>query len=314
MAENKVLIQYGHVADTYDDLDGMRIKVRLNQDRVNDSELPYAFPLLPKTIQSMPKRGEGVLIFTMELGNNQSQRFYIGPIISQPQFFDYDKYYILGGNEYQQAASLLKGAGSSTPVGGISRYSDTWDAFPQKESVSLVGRKSEDIQLNANEIGIRCGIRKESDKSNNDVFGNVILNTVDPAYIQLKYNDGGLVYGGDEKTNANSIINVVAQKINLVSPSDLSYPSHTSNGKASEGLERFSTHGMLGNDDFSDLMEQLHQLPWGDRLVEYLELQRKMFCEHSHPYPMLPPYPTYTEPLLEKDLTEELLSKDVRIS
>ena len=309
MAENKVLVQYGHVASTDDELDGMRIKVRLNQDRVNDSDLPYAFPLLPKTIQTMPKRGEGVMVFTMELGNNESQRFYIGPIISQPQYFSYDRYYILGGNEYQQAASLLKGAGEATPVGGISWCNATKGAFPDKKSVALIGRESEDIELKEGEIDIRCGIRTEGNLNDvggnvhKDIFGKVCFNGQDPAYIQLKFQKDGVVYGAEpDLTATNSLINMVAGKINLVSTNDLAYSEQT------------AWDGMLENKHFGPLMEQLHQLPWGDKLVEYLELLRKMFCEHSHPYPMMAPYPTYTEPLLNKDLKEELLSKDVRIS
>lgn len=309
MAENKVLIQYGHVASTDDDLDGMRIKVRLNQDRTNDSDLPYAFPLLPKTIQTMPKRGEGVLVFTMELGNNQSQRFYIGPIISQPQFFNYDKYYILGGNEYQQATSLLTGGGESTPVGGISWYSATQNAFPDKKSVALIGRGTEDIELKEGEIDIRCGIRKNAEvystsaNVDNDIFGKVCFNSHDPAYIQLKFQEDGVVYGGEaNKTDATSIINMVAGKVNIVSTNDLAYS------------ERGGWDRLLDSSDFADLMDQLHQLPWGDKLIKYLDLQRRMFCAHSHKFPMLPPYSVYTEPLLEVDLEEELLSKDVRIS
>lgn len=305
MAENKVLVQYGHVANTDDDLDGMRIKVRLNQDRVKDSDLPYAFPLLPKTIQTMPKRGEGVLVFTMELGNNESQRFYIGPIISQPQYFSYDKYYILGGNEYQQAASLLKGAGSASPVGGISWCDATKGAFPDKESVAIVGRESEDIELKDGEIDIRCGIRQEGDLGvdGKDIFGKVCFNGQDPAYIQLKFNNEGVVYAPKANmTASNSIINMVAGKINLVSTNDLAY------------TEQVGWDQMLDSSHFSPLMEQLHQLPWGDKLVEYLELMRTMFCEHTHPYPMMTPYTTFTEPLREWNLSEELLSKDVRIS
>lgn len=309
MAENKVLIQYGHVVSTNDELDGMRIKVRLNQDRTNDSDLPYAFPLLPKTIQTMPKRGEGVLVLTMELGNNQSQRFYIGPIISQPQFFNYDKYYILGGNEYQQATSLVTGAGEATPVGAISWCNATKNAFPDKKSVALVGRDSEDIELKEGEIDIRCGIRKEADINatggniHKDIFGKVCFNGHDPAYIQLKFKEDGVVYGAEpNKTAATSIINMVAGKINMVSTNDLAY------------TERAGWDRMLDNGDFADLMDQLHQLPWGDKLVQYLELQRKMFCEHTHPYSMKPPCKDNTEPLLAVDLEEELLSKDVRIS
>ena len=55
------VIKMGQVESIYDDADGLRIKVRLAQDGDKPiSELPYAFPLLPKTLQSVPKEGEGV--------------------------------------------------------------------------------------------------------------------------------------------------------------------------------------------------------------------------------------------------------------
>lgn len=315
MAENKVLVQYGHVASIDDPLDGMRIRVRLNQDRVDDSELPYAFPLLPKTIQSMPTVGEGVFVFTMELGNNHSQRFYLGPIISQPQFFEHDKYSILGGDKYQQAASLLQGAGNSAPHGGISQYPETHGAFPDKKSVAMIGRSSEDIEIKNGEIDIRCGIRGETRsaseryavdaKKSDSLFGKVVFNGLDPAYIQLKYNNSGVVWGGNNETRSNSVINMVAGKINLVSTNDTAYSDAI--------IDDNNQRTLIVEKKMGELMESLHEVPWGDKLIEYLDLFRTQFALHTHPFPMLPPSENFSEDLLSKNL-KDLLSKDVRIS
>ena len=75
-----VVLKMGQVESVLDSADGLRIKVRLAQDgMVGLNELPYAFPLLPKTIQTVPKVGECVLVITSILGNNESNRYYIGP-------------------------------------------------------------------------------------------------------------------------------------------------------------------------------------------------------------------------------------------
>ena len=67
--ENTNNIQYR------DDASALRIKVRLDSDRnTTDEMLPYAFPLLPKTMQSVPKVGEGVFVFTAKINENDSQR------------------------------------------------------------------------------------------------------------------------------------------------------------------------------------------------------------------------------------------------
>ena len=92
--DNFTLVGLGHVeyieGGDYpfsDDANAGRIKVRVDTDGNKDtSELPYAFPLMPKTFHVLPKVGEGVLVVTGQIGNANSQRYYIGPIISQPQF------------------------------------------------------------------------------------------------------------------------------------------------------------------------------------------------------------------------------------
>ena len=67
--------------------DGLRVRAEfegIDFPNGDYSNIPWAFPLLPKTFQSIPKVGEAVLVFYY--GGNNGQRFYIGPIISQPQF------------------------------------------------------------------------------------------------------------------------------------------------------------------------------------------------------------------------------------
>lgn len=317
--ENKVVIQYGTVEPSIDEYDGMRIRVRLNQDRDIPDLTTNAFPLLPKTIQSPPKDGEGVLVFTMELGNNQSQRFYIGPIISQPQFFEKDNFSLAQGQESQQATSLVNGAGNSRPVPGMWQFAETTGSFPAKNSVAIIGRKGEDIELKDDEINIRCGIRTNPEETEKGLglFGRVVFNGMDPAYIQLKYNNGGVVSGGTDDTNTNSIINMVAGKLNLISTSDEAYTDrirHTI--KTRNGKDDTTITEMLDSTDYAKLMDDLHQLPYGDVLFNLLTKFFQIFMMHTHDWAGLPPNKKWSE-FIGKEvipLLNEMLSKHVRIS
>lgn len=319
--ENKVVIQYGTVEPSKDEYDGMRIRVRLNQDRDIPDMTTNAFPLLPKTIQSPPKTGEGVLVFTMELGNNQSQRFYIGPIISQPQFFEKDNFSLAQGQESQQATSLVNGAGNSRPVPALSHFAETVGSFPAQDSVAIIGRKGEDIEIKDDEINIRCGIRVSPEAysvTDKDLglFGRVVFNGMDPAYIQLKYNNGGVVSGGTDDTNTNSIINMVAGKLNLISTNDEAYTDRIRKTIKNENNEYKPFTEMLDSTDYAKLMDDLHQLPYGDVLFDLLTKFLQIFMQHTHDWAGLPPNKKWSEYIGKEviPLLNEMLSKHVRIS
>ena len=88
-----IIVNKGQVEQVIDDADGLRIKVRLESETMTPlSQIPYAFPLLPKTFQSVPKVGEGALVFLTKSDSKELQRYYMGPIISQPQFQEYCDY------------------------------------------------------------------------------------------------------------------------------------------------------------------------------------------------------------------------------
>lgn len=265
----QTLIHIGTVTSVYDDSDGGRIEVRTNADKFTSEHLD-AFPLLPKMFQTAPKVGEAVLVLYTQLGNNQSQRFYIGPIISQPQKQEEDTYYYGEG----QATSLFHGA-NATPYERISNYSETNGAFPQQSDVAIVGRKTEDIILKDGEIDLRCGIRGSQEYTDKKpgIVGNVVFNSINPSYLQLKF-----------RKNKESVANIVADKINLI--------SHQNNLITPINLTNKDNHNgdvLLNDEDMDKLMEQLHQLPYGDVLVKVLNIYRDAFTTHTHPYPMLPP-------------------------
>ena len=314
-----------------DDAGAWRLKVRLDTDGsgISDSDLPDAFPLIPKMLQSVPKVGEGVFILNASLGNNRAQRYYVGPIISQAQFQEYSAYKSGRGD----AVSLLATGKplKEKPLTSIDRARGlTKGSFPNMEDVALIGRGQEDIVLKykagdsgqpspSSEIDLRAGIRLQpSDDSIKYLKGNVVFNDKDPAYIQVKYKKSGLAglndgdgdggkdnYESKSKRTANSVINVVADKINLISHKD-----SNQFGEKLTNREQLVLEGEIDN-----IMSQLHRSVYGDELVNLLKLIVKALSTHTHSYSMLPPTIIGTElEELQGYPYEKLLSPNVRIS
>ena len=284
---SEIYIKMAQVESVEDDSDGLRIKARLSQDGLKSTnELPYAYPLLPKTFRTVPKVGEGVLIFFSEIGNNNSNRYYIGPLISQDQKLNYDSY------DYGRCTSisLLQG-GEIQPLTKLSKYEETNGSFPKINDVSVVGRKGEDIILKDDEIDLRCGIRTEViDKTDKNLVGNVMFNNINPSYIQLKYKE------------ADSIINLVADKINIISHKDVNQFNLTDKNE------------LIKTSEMDEIMSKLHQLAYGDELVKALNIIRNAITNHVHPYLGMPPCSdTYIMDLLSYDFND-ILSNNVRIS
>ena len=291
---DNLIVKKAQVESVIDDTDGLRIKARTAQDGVKAVEdIPYAFPLIPKTFQTVPKVGECVLIVTSKMGSNDGNRYYIGPIISQPQFQYYDGYDYGRGS----ATSNLQD-GYVEPLEKISNFDSTVGSFPEVNDVALVGRKGEDIILKDDEIDIRCGIRGEA-FGDDRLVGNVVFNRQDPAYIQLKHKNA---IGYSEGQEANSVVNVVADKINLISHKD------------TNSLELTDNKELIKSTEMDNIMSQLHQLPYGDILVDALKKIVNALVNHVHPYPGLPPCKDqYVTTVLGTDL-DSILSENVRIS
>lgn len=281
-----------------DDACGLRVRAELQCDKAKSTlDIPWAFPLLPKTIQSVPKVGECVFVLLDNLNDVNSQRYYIGPIISQPQYFSWC--------EKEDATTLLKNS-ERKPLTSINQSPDTVGSFPQAKDVALIGRGQEDVTLksdestNTSEVDIRAGIRYPTyDKTNTDIHGNVVFNEVDPAYIQVKRKNNWSKEG-------NSMVNIVANAINIMSNRD---------DEISDNLHDRST---LVNENAIDegVIDKLHQVPKGDELVKLLELMKNCILTHVHPWPGIPTCGDnggYLEELKNCDMSK-ILSEHVRVS
>jgi hypothetical protein len=156
---------------------------------------------------------------------------------------------------------------------------------------------------NSDEIDIRCGIRNDSIEGNarngSAVVGKVVFNKLDPSYIQLKYKRN-LTNGSNQE--ASSIINMVADKINIVSNKDDNAFNLTDYDK------------LIKEDELDEMMSKLHQLAHGDTLVKLLRIIINAILTHVHPWAgMQTVIAGYVKEMAEYDL-EKILSKHVRIS
>lgn len=183
------LFKFGTVVDVTDSLDGDRIKIHVkgvDPGKFVLEDIPYAFPLLPKQLYIKPKIGEIVLVFVQN-GSFDEDRFWIGPIISQPDKLEYDSV---------TALSFLK-SGLIRPGTAPSTNPQNLGVQMEPDDVGLQGRGSTDIIVKPNEIRIRAGKSLDLRKLNRD----------NPSYIQIKYN----------KASSESSINIVSDNINLLS-------------------------------------------------------------------------------------------------
>ena len=285
-----------------DSFDGLRVRAELVQDKARDiSDIPWAFPLLPKQFQSVPKVGEAVLVLNEDLEGQRTvtQRFYVGPIISQPQYNAYAA--------KKDGTSLLQ-THDRNPIERVSNLDATRGSLPTIEDVAVVGRGSEDVILRyrddkTSEVDIRAGIRLEPQGIDNpNMVGNIIFNGVDPSYIQLKYKNG---LATRQNHPCTSVVNMVADYINIMS-------NHDAN--VSDNLHDKST--LVSEEKMDDVMEKLHQVPMGDKLVELLNIMKGCIMHHVHPWAGMEQCGDWGGYIkqLEAYPIEKILSEYVRIS
>lgn len=287
-------IKIGEVISIEDEQKGGRIKVRIypEDNRRSQSEIQYAFPLLPKMLHILPKTGEAVLVLLTSSNDGNSNRYYIGPIISQPHKLNYDGYTTGALSMYPDA--LIK------PDIAHDRIPNVKGAYCEDNDIAIYGRKGCDIIMKENDIRLRCGARINGDTKIGETF-----NKLSPAYLKLKYNNETTSVinnsTGFEHTY-NSTATLVADQINLIANNAKTYYNTTDN------------KDMISDEEMKKIIAEAHLLPYGDVLVSFLKYFLRMFKEHAHPYPGLPTIlPSGNEEFFNYDLNQ-ILSKNVRIN
>ena len=267
-----------------------RIKVRLHPDDDGETlnRIPYAYPLLPKMFNVLPKVGEAVIILLTAAGDGKSNRYYVGPVISQMADLEYSSYYTKAFSNYPD--SLV------SPKPDQDLLNDAIGAFGDKQDVSIYGRKGTDIILKENDIRIRAGARIDGDNKIGKVF-----NRYSPAYLKLKYSDTPLSIENNGK-KWNSSATLVADEINLI--------SNTSNRNFLTTDEK----ELISDEEMKKIIQNAHALPYGDVLIQFLKRFLWEFQNHTHTFPgKLTALYAGHEDFFNYDF-EPMLSKNVRIN
>lgn len=290
---NPILIRLCEVLSVVDDQAGLRIKVRLNPEdnKIKTiEELPYCFPLLPKHLHINPKLGECVMVFLSTLGSSSSFRFFVGPLISQDYFLNFDPY-------YYQARALLKGGNIATPLPNPNMNPENDGSVPERKDIAIRGRKNTDVILKDDEIRLRCGFKKEPLGAPKNTL---LFNREDLAYIQMRY--ANYKQNSDNDKAFNSVINIVADRINLL--------SHDSK----DNFVLNDKDDLITNSEQMNIELNAHPLPYGDELIDYLRQLTEVIKTHTHPFPMDPPsFSTPQIKVMETPL-ENMLSKSIKIN
>lgn len=283
-------VRFCKVISVSDDTDADRIKVRLspedNSKRID--EIDYAFPILPKMFHVKPKVGEAVLVLLAVTNDGNSQRYYIGPVVSQDHRLNFDPY-------FQGADSFLRGSYKKFDV-APRMNPDHNGILPNDNDIVIRGRKNADIQITDDDVRIKAGV-KVVDSAN---AYNMMFNIKNPSYAKFKYHNASLADG------SKSTATIVSDKIALLSNNSPNY-FYTTDRK-----------DLITDDELNRVIESAYKLPYGEKLVEFLNAFVDAFVKHTHPFQMLPPNPAYSTVLMEKKAQlldkGEMLSDTVRIN
>lgn len=251
---SSTLIYIGEVRSIDDDTDALRIKCRIKgiDDGVNDAELPWSLPFLPKFLNIVPKVGEAVKIIIFDLANQRKDREWIGPIISQPQNLSYESYLF--------SSRTGKNYSTMNPDIAPSTLPDVTGGFPDKEEIAIQGRENTDIIQRKKEVLIRAG-KFDPEEIVKPYNKKIKLNIKNPSYVSLKLADNG-----------TSWVNLVADRINLISHG---------------GSPTMPVIFDVNSDQ--DKLDKLHPLPYGDVLLDFLKLVKTFCLTHVQSGPKLPP-------------------------
>jgi hypothetical protein len=262
-------VKYGVVVSVDDSNDMGRIKIRIkgtnslggDDDKTND-QLPYAFPLLPKHLNVTPKIGEAVFIFVFRNNLEHADRLYVGPIISQPQKLNDDRYDLtsLAGFTF----------GTIGPNVAPSTIPELKGVFPSKDSISIQGRFNTDITQKSNEVVLRAGKFEFSEVTEENPY-NFKFNSKTQGFIQIK-NDVVIQLANNNQTaKKGTVTNIVSSKINLITHEN--------------GSPRFNVtnqDNLISDDELTKILTEAHPLPFGDVLLEYLILMKEALFYHVH--------------------------------
>lgn len=298
-ASKEIVFYLAEVVDTHDDNGAGRIRafiptidgdIKMKNDKpLRISDVPYAFPLLPKHLHVVPRIGEAVLVTTQKLGD-MATRFYIGPLISQPYHMDWE-------SPFKHVTNVLPGPGGEEYAIQQSPVMDPENegTLPDDRDIAIEGRGNTDIVLKENEMRLRCGYKENpGTKVSKD---RLHRNKTDQGYIQLRFNKSGR----NSNKKYASAVNVVGDRINLLSHDSPDY------------FDLNDPKELISEATMEKILKEAHPLVYGDILIEYLKKLIAVFRTHTHPFAMDPPCLNDAQvAAIDESQLDEMLSKSVR--
>ena len=224
--------------------------------------LPNSFPLIPKHINFIPKKGEMVLVMLQGINDMYDDRFYIGPITSSLTKLNYDP-------KITALSNFSIGITDATEE--IDRIPLAKGVYEDPQNVTINGRGNTDIIQRNEEILLRCG----KFVSNNPLQ----FNSVNPGFIQIK-SDFNISIENSEETKKVTVTNIVSEKINLLTYNGS--PSLTSNKGLTSVKKGTNIAEYINDDKLEEILTDAHPLVFGDTLVAYLKLIRTALLNHVH--------------------------------
>jgi len=291
----KHIFEVAKVVNVIHEQGGDMIQARTFNDRTLDNtNIPFSFPLLPKHLYVKPKVGEFVIV----LGYDDSHRFFVGPII--PQLDKLDKEDTLYAKSF-----LDEGMLAPHPNPRQVRGSD--GVYPQEDEIAFMGRKNTDIIHKDNEMWIRAG--SYIDTPNGKVFSE------SPTYLMLKNNPNGQYQPNvsnpedfRETVNYKTSATLVAEEINLISSSNRAKQLH----KVAD------PNDMITDIEMRNILENAYHLPYGEKLVDILGQMMTLFLTHVHngdlSTPNLSPEDRNLVGTIRENINSKMLSNNIRIN
>jgi hypothetical protein len=289
------IIRFGKVTNVNDPHGGGRIQVRTPYDNIieNDDNLPYYFPLLPKMFHVIPKVGEMVMVFSMVPGEHNNLNFYIGPVISQlDKLYKEDSNYAIPDIGYEGWGVNPETKRAVKPT-----------LYPRVDDITIEGRKDSGIQLKDEEVRIKAGVKVVGDMGPKN-------NIETPAFISLKYypkNDLDL-------DGFKSTATIVADKINLIGTNTKDPETKEIPVTENKDVHAEEKDNLISDSAMKELINKAHQIPYGDTLIEFLDILRTAFAKHVHPFPTMAPCNDENMKAVATYNLEGMLSDNVRIN
>jgi hypothetical protein len=230
------------------------------------NELPNCFPLIPKHVSVPPKVGELVLLFFFSEDLKNSDRLYIGPLVSSLQN--------IFKEEVEDATSSFA-IGLKSPTEDLSKVEELRGVYPDNKDVSLQGRDNTDIQFGTGEIRFRAGKFKISESGGKT---RKSYNDKNPAYIQIRYDAPLEKADEDGKQKKGSVANIVADKINI-----LGVQSPIEAGRDNGDTISLTDREHLINDkSLIAILERAEPVMFGNRTIDYITKLENFVLTHVH--------------------------------